>query len=128
LLTFISRSPDRCWVAFAPRALREGSPRMLTHFAQHDSAVDLLYTDDGTSQLHVEPEGKASVQIECSTTLPAAFYSHLNTYSEILVAGHSHLFIAFSPCPERRIEVVRSDYPGGRPARLAYRDRLDRFH
>lgn len=38
----------------------------------------------------------------------------------MLVAGHRRLFVAFSPCPEARIEVLPFDYPVGRPARAAY--------
>ena len=54
-------------------------------------------------------------------------YSHLNSFCDIEVRGHRQLSLEFSPCPGVAVEVRRSDYPFGRPARFAYLDRRGIF-
>jgi hypothetical protein len=65
-------------------------------------------------------EHRESLVIEAGSRLSEPIYSHLNTYTLVLVVGHSRLFLAFSPCPNERVEVFPADYPIGRPARAAY--------
>ncbi len=100
VLTFISRSPDGCWTALASARDRTGPI---------DERATLSTRTDDTG-LHVD----ALVE------LPHAVYSHLNAYTAISVVGHRRLYLAFSPVPDARIEVLPSDYPRGRPAQLAY--------
>jgi hypothetical protein len=38
----------------------------------------------------------------------------------LTVRGHQRLLLSFSACPDTLVEVQPSDYPMGRPARLAY--------
>jgi hypothetical protein len=129
LLTFTSRSPDRFWTCFAPRHARLGPPRRLT--ARGDpagGAVELHYVDDGTSSLRVATADDAeaeAVRITAESMLPADVFSHLNTFTEIHVAGHRRLSIAFSPCGDERFAFTSQDTA---PARFAYVDAARRFH
>ncbi|HEV7299498.1 MAG TPA: hypothetical protein VGN72_09060 [Tepidisphaeraceae bacterium] len=126
LLTFTSRSPDRFWTCFALRALRVGPPRhLMIRDASHSRAA-LHYADDGTSSLQVDAATDgAAVHIMATSTLPTAIYSHLNTFTEIHIAGHRRLSVAFSPCPQERIAFTSQD---DAPARFAYIDADRRFH
>jgi len=108
-LTFISRSPDGCWTALASSADRLGP-------------VD----EHSTTTSHVDDRG--ALHIESLTELPHAVFTHLNVFSVLTIEGHHRLFLAFSPAPEVRVEVTRSDYPTGRPARFAYVDAARTFH
>src|SRR5688572_19534218 len=114
LLSFVSRSPDRCWTSLAPRALRVGPRRRL--LADDDV---LHYEDDGCSTLAVEGRD-ASIVIDATSELPQPVFSHLNSFCELQVAGHRKLSVLFSPCPDVKIDVLPSEYPIGRPARCAY--------
>jgi hypothetical protein len=114
LLSFVSRSPDRCWTSLAPRELRVGPRRRLLA----DDGV-LHYEDDGRSTLAVEGRD-ASIAIDATSELPQPVFSHLNSFCELQVAGHRKLSVSFSPCPDAKIDVLPSDYPIGRPARCAY--------
>jgi hypothetical protein len=51
----------------------------------------------------------------------------LNSFCDVEVRGHRQLSLEFSPCAGIPIEVRRFDYPIGRPARFAYRDRHGEF-
>ena len=114
LLSFTSRSPDRCWTSLAPRDLRLGPRRRLLA----DAGV-LHYEDDGRSTLAVDADEQRAT-IDAQSELPHPVFSHLNSFCELQVAGHRKLSVSFSPCPDARIEVLPSDYPVGRPARCAY--------
>lgn len=133
LLTFISRSPDRCWSALAPRADREPVPRKLVagHFA--GSAVWIKHASDVSSVLRVSvPSGRrraiasqqapGPVSIDAFCQLDRPVYSHLNSFCEFEVSGFQSLELSFSPCPDTPIEVTVSDYPVGRPRRVAFLD------
>ncbi len=93
LLSFTSRSPDRCWTSLAPRELRVGPRRRL--LADHGL---LHYADDGRSTLAVEGHD-ARVVIDATSELPQPVFSHLNGFCEVQVAGHRKLSVTFSPCP-----------------------------
>ena len=108
-LSFISRSPDGCWTVFASRADRLGP-------------ID----ERSTRFSRVDEHG--ALHIESFTALPHAVYSHLNSFTVIAIQGHHRLFLAFSPAPDARIEVLPSDYPSGRPAQFAYVDAERTFH
>jgi hypothetical protein len=122
LLTFVSRSPDRCWTLFAPRSLREWPERKLTLWARNESAVELRYANLGITDLSVSAAGDDQVNIEAISHVPQPVYSHLNSYCEFSLIGHTKLSLAFSPCADKPIDVLPSDYPVGRPARFAYLD------
>lgn len=133
LLTFLSRSPDRCWSALAPRADREPVPRKLVagHFA--GSSVWLKHASDMSSVLRVRvPRGGSRtiagllaagpVSIDAFCQIDRPVYSHLNSFCEIEVSGFTALSLSFSPCPDTPVEATVSDYPVGRPRRLAFLD------
>jgi hypothetical protein len=106
-LGFTSRSPDRFWTIFAPDGSQVGDERSVQEVRSTATATEIRVT----------------------TELPRAVYSHLNAYSEVNLKGEAErLFVTFSPCPDARIEVLLSDYPVGRPARLAYLDPAGTFH
>jgi hypothetical protein len=129
VLTFVSRSPDRCWTLFAPRTLRNGPPRrLLSTTRSTDDVVDVRLRDDCDSALRLTRSSGSAVDVVSFTTLAAPVYSHLNTVTELTLTGHRRLSIEFSPCPGRRIEVEPMDYPRGRPARFAYLDAARVFH
>lgn len=120
VLTFISRSPDRCWTLLARRRDRVGPPRRVLALYESPGAAQIDYADDGRSRLLVTERGTGRRLVEASSKLDREIYSHLNSYCSIMVMGHRKLEVSFSPCPDSRIEVTEFDYPFGRPARFAY--------
>jgi hypothetical protein len=129
ILTFLSRSPDRCWTILAAPSDREGPRRHLTAMRRDGDRVDLAYRCDGLDTLRVEPASDpGSFRIEATTQLPGPVYSHLNSYCDVEIIGHRRLSLAFSPCPDLRVAVLPSDYPVGRPSRFAYLDARGIFH
>lgn len=129
LLTFESRSPDRFWTVFSRQRDRNGPGRICTGM-QHDAdAAILKYRDDGETWMKVTTNRDGTdIAVDVSSRIDHAIYSHLNSFTQIDVHGHHRLLISFSPCPDVRIEVMPSDYPIGRPVRLAYLDSADIFH
>jgi hypothetical protein len=137
LLTFVSRSPDRSWTIAAPRRARRGpgrrtggagvsASRSFQYFLagyREDDAVRLLVGplphDDDDDDAAAD-EGPLVIPIEASSVLPDPVYSHLNSFCQIAFSGHNELSVSFSPCPDARVEVLPSDYPVGRPARMAF--------
>jgi hypothetical protein len=130
LLTFESRSPDRCWTILAPAAARLSPRRTLAaeHVAENLAEVSFRYTGDTEHLLRVRARGERSpsnvliCSINSCTRLDTPVYSHLNTFSAITIRGHRKLALSFSPCNEAHIDVLPADYPVGRPARFAYLD------
>jgi len=124
LLSFISRSPDRCWVLLARHDARVGPRRSISSVEQSPDSARVVYIDDDRSVLSVTNTG----EIEAISSLPQPVYSHLNSYCTISVIGQRKLEIEFSPCAGRRFEVKYFDYPFGRPAQLAYLDAAGNFN
>jgi hypothetical protein len=120
LLTFYSRSPDRGWTVLASDAHRIGPQR------RYASDTTYQYTGDEPATLAISSDDVLHVDAE--TVLPTAVYSHLNSFCVMSVRGHRRLFLAFSPMPEQRIEVMYSQYPVGKPSRFAYLDAASVFH
>ncbi len=126
LLTFISRSPDRFWTCFAARAAREGPPRRLLGFQRAaDDDVELNFADDATSRLQGTIGDNGTLKLHAESLLPVDVFSHLNTFTEVHIAGHERLSISFSPCPAEVIALTPQD---GAPARFAYVDADRQFH
>jgi hypothetical protein len=124
LLSFESRSPDRCWTSLALRRWRLSLPSQLVGYRRDQTSMALLRADHndigGQSLTVAVTPASGEVLVEAHTYLPEPVYSHLNGFCTLTVAGHSRPFVAFSPCPGDRVEVTTSDYPIGRPRRLAY--------
>lgn len=130
MLTFISRSPDRFWTSLAPDDERDGPRRKLLSARNDASEIVLAYKCDGPEILSIRTlsnEPLAIRAIACCE-LPQPVYSHLNSFTTLYVSGHRRLSLSFSPCEQTRIEVTPSDYPIGRPRRLAFVGRDDVFH
>ncbi len=126
LLTFESRSPDGFWTLFAGRA-RVGPGRKITGFEETDGAARIGYADDGVTRLDVAASGSAAT-IDAWTRLDRRIDAHLVSWCELtLEDAEPPLEISFSPCP-MPIEIKPSDYPVGRPARLAYLDAKEVLH
>jgi len=119
LLTFESRSPDRCWTLFAPRELREGPARRVTGWSRAAGTFSVAYEDDGRSVLRVRGAPTGSAEIEGWSELRRPVYSHLNQWCAVTVLGHRELSLEFSPCPGVRLPFEPADYPVGRPATFA---------
>lgn len=128
-LTFLSRSPDRCWTVFAKPADRIGpAPRLVAvETSDHHVRADYLASDE-PSTLDVRADATGELAVEALTRLPRSVAAHLDAFTQLTISGHHQLFLAFSPAPDARIEVKPSDYPSGRPARFAYLDATGTFH
>jgi hypothetical protein len=121
LLTFIDRSPDRCLTILTPRDVREGPRLRLDGVRRGRGMLEMAYHRDGPMRLKVEDaEDGGPIRIDAMTKMDRPIYSHLNSYTDVMVRGHERLGVAFSPCPEVVVEVKPADYPTGRPMRLAY--------
>jgi hypothetical protein len=106
-LGFTSRSPDRFWTIFTPAGA------LLAH---------------AESRVSARPTGPHAATIESFTLLHDSVYSHLNSFLELELTGHTRLALRFSPCPGALIDVLHADYPAGAPARFAYADAAGAFH
>ena len=120
LLAFISRSPDRGWTLLASPQDRVGPERSDT--GEADDPDTYRYDGEEPATLRLSSSSEDTLRVDATTVLPAAVYSHLNSYCVIDVHGHHRLFLSFSPMPTERIEVRFSEYPTGRPSRFAYLD------
>lgn len=120
VLTFVSRSPDRCWTLFASKSQRDGPVRRLTGLGRESDTVRLLHRADIDSLTDFRPSLAGGIDIDSQTYLPAPIYSHLNTFTELTISGHRKLAVAFSPCPDARIEFRPFSIRGDAPGRAAY--------
>jgi hypothetical protein len=121
VLTFVSRSPDRCWTLFATKAQRDGPARRLVGFERTSDGVKLLHRCDVESFSQFVWRDDA-VGIQSWTTLASPVYSHLNTFTELTISGHRKLAVTFSPCPQARVEFKPFNIQGTNPSRAAYLD------
>ena len=127
ILTFTSRSPDRFWTLFAPPTNRLGPRRYLSEHKLTDNRFLLGYIDDDRSWLDVQGGGQEPLKIESYTNLPNPIYSHLNSYASLIIVGGEQLEISFSAAGDVPTKFTEAGYPFGKPARMAYRNRSDRF-
>ena len=105
-LEFVSRSPDRFWSIFASgKSLPQ---RPVSTFSARAGAL-------------------RAVVVESWTELHEPVFSHLNSFLELGVTGHTRLSLRFSPCEDVTLDVLHADYPSGAPARFAYVDASGEF-
>jgi hypothetical protein len=128
LLTFESRSPDRCWTLFAPPELRAGPDRRLEAREAAPAEVTVRYADDAESVLRARAVAGGAVEIEAWSRLDRPVFSHLNSWCAVLVSGHRRLSLGFAPAAGEKVEALPADYPSGRPARFAYLNEAAQFH
>ncbi|MDB4964909.1 MAG: hypothetical protein JWN44_598 [Myxococcales bacterium] len=123
LLSFTSRSPDRCWTALAPAELNVATTRTLVSKVHDGARWSLFYKDEDASVLDVGSRDGA-LQLEARSRLARPVFSHVNSFSELTIQGHQKLSVSFSPVPQTRIEVM----PVTAAARFAYLDERATFH
>lgn len=116
LLSFHSRSPDRCWTCLADSRDREGPRRRLLGVRTRGPEWIAFYQSDFSNSLSVNTENPKLITLESAAHLRSPIYSHLNTYCELLVTTPQPLSIVFSPCPDTPFDV---DDPTRRAARIA---------
>jgi hypothetical protein len=118
LLTFHDYSPDRCWSILRPRDVPLIAAHKLSVVDRSTNLLGLAY--GANAALLVDATDADVLQVEAFCRLQEPVYSHLNTFCELSITGHSRLFLKLSPCADERIEVLPADYPTGRPARMAF--------
>lgn len=128
LLTFESRSPDRFWTIFSPASFHSQPERHLLGSSRNTDKIRIQYEDDGYSRLEISKNKMINgFKIEATSHLSKAVFSHLNSFCTLQVSCPGTLSVSFSPCVEI-VEMKLSDYPVGKPARLAYLDAGNVFH
>lgn len=135
LLTFGQRSPDATWTVLASRSGRRQPDREYDGLAHRDGAVVAGYTDRvegesvlADSRLTITPVNSRSFAISADTRLWRPVFSHLNTFTQVTLAGHKRLRIAFSAIPGRQFDVMYAGYPAGSPAQFVYVGTDRRLH
>ena len=129
VLTFVQRSPDACWTIFAPKRDRLPSTRVLASTTQRADGIDAGYIDQDHAgpvaehRLYLRRLEDRAVTVEALSSVRRPVWSHLNTFTQVTVAGHRDLRVRFSAATEAAIEVKNAGYPAGAPARFAYVDR-----
>lgn len=129
VLTFFSRSPDRCWTVFNAFQHPQHMPRRLTGRHVTASGAALRYEEDYVSTLQISSEASTgNVEVVAHSHLEEDVFSHLNTWCHIEVRGHRELGLGFSPCPGQVIPVRPFGHRSGEPLRFAYVDQENQFH
>ena len=126
-LSFTDRSPDRSWVALAPEGTSKPTNRILAAKVRDGAGWKLYYKDEGGSVMGVsilQALGFSPIAIDASSRIEQPIFSHLNTYAEIAVSGHTKLTVSFSPVPDKRVELAAP----AAAERFAYVDANDTFH
>ena len=105
LLSFYSRSPDRCWTCLADDRDRDGPSRKLLGVRTLGAEWTTFYQSDFSSRLSVNAKNPKLVALESTAQLVSPIYSHLNACCHLSVATPRPVSIVFSPCPDTPIEV-----------------------
>ena len=123
VLEFHRISPDGFWSLLAPAMDERRYP-----IAETTSAAGhtIRYNNDAVVMLST-PTTDNLLRIVAHTPIRQDTFSHLNTFCYFEVYGHRKLSLSFSPCPDDEVQVLPSDYPTGRPARVAYLDEAGEF-
>jgi hypothetical protein len=93
---------------------------------QDDSAV--FHYSDYSAVMIPSLDAPGRAEFTAFSRLDEDTYSHLNSFCVLTIRGGHQTALAFSPCPDDRIDVFPFDYPAGRPARFAYWDAEQQFH
>jgi hypothetical protein len=124
ILEFDRISSDGFWSLFAPNNSSDRLP--ISQFP--DAGVRAIRYSDGSIVVIAPTATDDALQVIAYSTIERDTYSHLNTFCYLEISGHRRLSLSFSPCANQQIEVLPSDYPAGRPERLAYLDDVNTFH
>jgi hypothetical protein len=121
LLTFGSRSPDRCWTLFAPDAERRGLERQLVGRESVGETALLRYLDEGAHVLRVRNRRESpTCEIDAFSNFLEPVYSHLNTFCHLRIRSRHELRLTFSPCPDTPIAVPQYDTRDSAPVQFGY--------
>lgn len=112
LLTFDRISPDRFWSLLAPLA---------TTRKPLDRTEETYRFSDGATLTATNLTDSPGIDITAFTPVERDTYSHLNSYSELLIEGCRHPTISFSPTGGQQFDILPAGYPTGLPARFACR-------
>lgn len=123
VLEFDRISPDRFWSLLAP-AMDE---RLYPTAETKGTMGYAIHYNNGAVVMLSAPTPDNSIRIIAHTPVRQDTFSHLNTFCYFEVYGHRKLSLSFSPCPDDEVQVLPSDYPTGRPARVAYVDDVGEF-
>ncbi|HEY4176207.1 MAG TPA: hypothetical protein VGM90_05230 [Kofleriaceae bacterium] len=104
MLTFESRSPDRTWTVISP--IKPGAELE----TQHSSLV-VHRTDGGEGDIE-------SAELEAVSRLDEPVYAHLDSFARIDFDFRAT--VAFSTTGATQFPIEESDYPTGRPTKMAY--------
>lgn len=122
LLTFDSRSPDRCWTLFASPALRMG-PVRIVRGAEHTAGeknLKAFYVSDYRQTLSLNLPDSQTVEMTSDAQLDKEIDSHLNTFTAMTLTSVRNPKVSFSPCNDVKIDITAGEYPFGKPHRFAY--------
>lgn len=121
LLTFESRSPDRCWTVYAPPNDRSGPPRQFVGRRSIDDVALLRYLDDGAHIIRVRSRREAKLcEIEGYSSYPRDVYSDRNYFCRVRLLSRHALRLTFSPCPHTPVAARRFADPTTAPAQFGY--------
>lgn len=123
-LAFDRVSPDGFWSLLAPPKHNDAS--LVRRQVGQNGTTRYTYTDHTIVDVSANQE-KTQVDCVAWATLAESAYSHLNSYAVLTISGHRNLSLAFSPCPDAQTKVLPTDYPNGRPARIAYLNSKQEF-
>jgi hypothetical protein len=123
LLNFADRSPDRCWISLAPDGTTKPTNRIFAGRVRDGTGWKLYYKDEDMSVLDVSTHN-GLVELDAASRLAQPVFSHINSSTEVAVSGHTKLTVAFSPAPDKHIELAVATGA----ARFAYLDANDTFH
>lgn len=121
LLTFESRSPDRCWTIYAPRDDRRGPPRQFVGRRSIDDVALLRYLDDGAHIMRVRSRREDKLcEIESFSSYPHDVYSDRNSFCRVILRSRNNLRLTFSPCPNMPVAASRFADAESTPAQFGY--------
>jgi len=115
LLTFTSRSADRCWTLLSTPDERRGPTRGVERVSAR--VVDYV-SADGPAALRARARPGA-LEVEGLVALSEPVFAHLARGSFVSISGLAAPSVRFDACPDVEVELRESDYPVGRPARFA---------
>lgn len=108
LLTFDRRSPDRFLSLVAPPVTTRGVGEIV--------GDQVRYSDGATLRVN---RRAGLVRFAASTPVESDTYTHLNQYTRLTLSGLAAPWVGFSPCGDKRIDVLPAEYPTGLAARFA---------
>jgi len=113
LLTFYSRSPDRCLTALAPSQGSHDCRHPCESFSENAQGAYVFYGGDEPAWVYIARRDSedSPLHLEAQTFLPSAVYSHLNSLCRVTIRGYRRLSLVFSPISGFPVELQEHAYP-----------------